>query len=96
MKRLVGIALVGLASLFLSGAAHAEELQNEQIEIAYVEPANPDFAHFYAGLKKRQVLEELRAFLAPLKLPRKISDQGRPMQRADPPLRAGRAGRHLL
>src|SRR5579863_2143676 len=70
MQRFVPIALLGLASLFLSGRADAaEELQNEQIEIAYVEPANPDFTHYYTGLKNRHVLEELRAFLAPLKLP---------------------------
>jgi hypothetical protein len=74
MKRFVRIALVGLASLIRAvGADAAEDLQNDQIEIAYVEPANPDFEHFYTGLQKRQVLEELRAFLAPLKLPRKIS-----------------------
>jgi hypothetical protein len=74
MKRFVGLALVGLASFLLSTASAPAEpdLQNDQIEIAYVEPTNPDFTPYYTGLKARHVLEELRAFLAPLKLPRKI------------------------
>ena len=46
---------------------------NPQIDIAYVEPKNPDFRPFYDKLKKRQALEELQAFLAPLRLPRKLA-----------------------
>jgi len=45
---------------------------NPQIDIAYGEPKNPEFRPFYDRLKKRQVLEELQAFLAPLRLPRKL------------------------
>jgi hypothetical protein len=45
---------------------------NPQIEIAYVEPKNPAFQPIYDKLKKRRVLEDLQAFLSPLKLPRKI------------------------
>src|SRR5260370_37014610 len=74
MKRLGGLGAVGLAGLLLSTypAPAASDLRNDQIDIAYVEPTNPDFARFYAGLKRREVLEELQAFLAPLQLPRKI------------------------
>jgi hypothetical protein len=74
MKRLGGLAAFGLAGLILSTypAPAASDLRNDQIDIAYVEPTNPDFERFYTGLKRREVLEELQAFLAPLKLPRKI------------------------
>jgi len=64
--------LVVLASVATAKAA-APVLRNDQIEIAYVEPTNPDFEPLYEGLKARKVLEELRAFLAPLKLPRTIT-----------------------
>jgi hypothetical protein len=50
----------------------SSELKNPQIEIAYVEPRNSNYRPIYDRLKKRQVLEELRAFLAPLRLPRKL------------------------
>jgi putative metallopeptidase DUF4344 len=46
---------------------------NPQIDIAYVEPKSPAFVPFYDKLKKREVLEILQAFLAPLRLPRKIT-----------------------
>jgi len=47
-------------------------LQNSQVDIAYVEPSNPDYRPIYERLQKRQVLEDLREFLAPLRLPRKV------------------------
>src|SRR4051794_24384897 len=34
-------------------------LQNSQVEIAYVQPANPNYRPIYDRLKKLQVLEEL-------------------------------------
>jgi Putative metallopeptidase len=46
---------------------------NQQIDIAYVEPKNAAYRPIYDKLKQRQVLEELQAFLAPLRLPRKIT-----------------------
>jgi Putative metallopeptidase len=61
-----------LDALTLPTLSASQTLRNEQIEIAYLEPSNPDFQPFYDGLRARRVLEELRAFLAPLKLPRKI------------------------
>src|SRR5258708_3059512 len=45
---------------------------NPQIEIAYVEPATPDYRPIYDRLKQRQVLEELRQLLSPLLLTRKV------------------------
>jgi hypothetical protein len=48
------------------------DLKNPQIEIAYEEPKNPNLRPIYERLKNRQVLEELRAFLAPLRLPKPL------------------------
>jgi hypothetical protein len=48
---------------------------NGQIEIAYVEPTNPQHRPMYQRLQQRRVLEQLRQFLAPLKLPRQLKVQ---------------------
>ena len=48
-------------------------LQNPQIEIVYAVPSNAAYRPIYDRLRQRQVLEELRAFLAPLRLPRKLT-----------------------
>ncbi len=45
---------------------------NPQIEVGYVEPKNPAYRPLYEKLKERHVLENLRAFLSPLRLPRTI------------------------
>jgi len=50
-------------------------LQNPQIEIVYGQPSNPNYRPIYDRLKKLQVLEELKQFLVPLKLPRKLTVQ---------------------
>jgi hypothetical protein len=76
MKRLLrptALCLVALLLVWRCGPAAAQQLHNNQIDIAYVAPTNPDFQRYYAGLKARKVLEELQAFLAPLKLQRKIT-----------------------
>jgi hypothetical protein len=48
------------------------DLRNPQIDIAYAEPRSPAYRPIYERLKTREVLEELRAFLAPLRLPKKL------------------------
>jgi hypothetical protein len=56
-----------------SGSLKPSDLApNPQIEIGYVQPKNPDLRPIHDKLKKRRVLEDLRAFLSPLRLPRKI------------------------
>jgi hypothetical protein len=45
---------------------------NSQVDIIYREPQDPQFAPIRERLMKRQVLEQLRLFLSPLKLPRKL------------------------
>jgi hypothetical protein len=81
-----GIALkhmVRAAALLCAGwlAAHSDPvwaqrsplLQNSRVDFAYVAPSDPYLRPVYERLKKRQVLEELRQFLAPLRLPRKLT-----------------------
>jgi Putative metallopeptidase len=50
-------------------------LQNPQIEIVYGQPGNPNYRPIYDRLKRLQVLEELKQFLVPLRLPRKLTVQ---------------------
>jgi len=52
--------------------APAADWGNSQVDIVYHEPQDPQFAPMRARLMQRQVLEQLRLFLSPLKLPRKL------------------------
>jgi hypothetical protein len=45
---------------------------NSQVDVAYVEPQDPQFRPIRERLMRRQVLEQLRLFLSPLRLPRKL------------------------
>ena len=45
---------------------------NSQVEVAYTEPQDPQFRPIRERLMRRQVLEQLRLFLSPLRLPRKL------------------------
>lgn len=63
-------AVVVVASAF--AVANAQDVKESQVDVAYVEPKNPDFRPYYDELKRRQVLEELQQFLSPLRLPRKV------------------------
>src|SRR5689334_8861759 len=45
---------------------------NSQVDVAYTEPQDPQFRPIRDRLMRRQVLEQLRLFLSPLKLPRKL------------------------
>ena len=47
--------------------------QSAQVEIAYEEPAHANLCIPYTLLKRRAVLEELQAFLKPLRLPGKLT-----------------------
>src|SRR5687768_13820156 len=51
------------------------EWGNSQVEIAYREPKDAQFAPIRERLMRRQVLEQLQLFLSPLKLPRKLMVQ---------------------
>lgn len=73
--RLMAGRLLGLALFCCAGqstSAVAQDLENAQVEIAYVPPSNPAFQGLYERVKGREPLEELRHFLAPLHLTRKL------------------------
>jgi hypothetical protein len=70
LLELLTLALIWQASQNVP--ARAQDLQDSQIDIAYVAPKNTAFQPYYEELKRRQVLEELQQFLSPLRLPRKI------------------------
>src|SRR4051812_35130100 len=82
--------LLGLPALSTARAQVSipADLTNDQIEIAYGEPKNAAYRPIYDKLKKRQVLEQLRAFMAPLtltrKLPVKIDECGKPSSPFEP------------
>jgi hypothetical protein len=53
-------------------AMPAADWGNSQVDVVYAEPQNPQFRPIRDRLMRRQVLEQLRLFLSPLKLPRKL------------------------
>lgn len=71
------IAAALLAPTLTSTPASAQqvppELQNPQVEIVYLEPRNPAFKPIADRVKQRRALEQLKVFLAPLKMPRKLT-----------------------
>jgi Putative metallopeptidase len=72
------VAVLTLSPALLVAPASAQaptSAQNSQVEIAYVPPANANYRPIYDRLKKLQVLEELKQFLVPLRLPRKLTVQ---------------------
>jgi hypothetical protein len=93
IKALV-VVLAVIRAATLAEPAHAQAsgiAANPQLEIRYVPPSNRTYQPIYDGLKKRQVLDELQQFLAPLRLPKKLTVQvdqcggtSRPRQPQDP------------
>ena len=80
MKRALSRAAVilALSPIVLAMPAIAQappELSNPQLEIAYVAPRNSALEPVRERLQKRHVLEQLKQFLAPLTLPRKLTVQ---------------------
>ena len=55
-----------------ANAQVAALVENSQIEPRYVRPTNPRYVAIYNRLVQRRVLEELKQFLAALRLPRKL------------------------
>jgi len=77
-----GLALFCSIALTTAGSAQAPAAPGptaqtppaqSNIKIAYEKPTNPKFAPIYDKLTKLKVLEELQAFMAPVRLPRDIT-----------------------
>jgi hypothetical protein len=67
-------ALVGsLMAQPVSAPQLPADLQNPNVEIVYKEPRTAAFKPIAERVKQRRVLENLRVFLAPLRLPRKLT-----------------------
>jgi Putative metallopeptidase len=73
------LALAALCSVLSSGAATAQPteqqlsaLQNSRIEVKYEPPESERFKPMMERLQQRRVLEDLKAFLAPLRLSHKL------------------------
>lgn len=79
VKSLLAGAVLCLSSWFVPPATAVAEvgntLENKQIEIAYIRPKSDVLVPVYDDLVQRGVLEEMRNFLAPLRLPRPIKVQ---------------------
>jgi hypothetical protein len=72
-----GAAIAALLAWLIIPPASAQplpaELQNPNVEIVYKEPRSAVFKPIAERVKQRRVLEQLRVFLAPLRLPRKLT-----------------------
>jgi len=72
-----GAAIAALMALLMILPASAQqlpaELQNPNVEIVYKEPRTAAFKPIAERVKQRRVLEQLRVFLAPLRLPRTLT-----------------------
>lgn len=69
----LGVALLSPLSIEHARAQAPGGIQNPQIEIAYRKPGNPAFQPIHDRLTKLKVLEQLKQFMAPLRLPRKLA-----------------------
>jgi hypothetical protein len=62
-------AAIGLAISAQATAQRLVDPETSSVRITYVEPVNPAHQPIMERLKKREVLEDLRDFLSPLRLP---------------------------
>src|SRR5262245_45708333 len=70
----IAAALMGSTLTSTPAAAQVPpDLQNPLVDIVYLEPRNPALRPIADRLKQRRVLEQLKVFMAPLKLPRKLT-----------------------
>ncbi|HZP09108.1 DUF4344 domain-containing metallopeptidase [Methyloceanibacter sp.] len=70
-----GLLAICLAVLLRPAACQADE--TDQIAISYVEPESEELRPAYLEIRNREVLEQLRTFLSPLRLPRRLSLQAK-------------------
>lgn len=65
-----GLLAICLAAVCKPAACQADEI--DQIDISYLEPESEELRSAYLDLRKRGVLEQLKTFLSPLTLPRRL------------------------
>jgi hypothetical protein len=70
----LGYALIGAAAAWSPAMAQpASNPKNPQIDVSYVAPKDAKLRPIHDKLRQQQVLETLQEFLAPLRLPRKLT-----------------------
>jgi hypothetical protein len=87
-----GAAIAALIASLMIPSASAQQLpaqlQNPNVQIVYKEPRTAAYKPIAERVKQRHVLEQLRVFLAPLRLPRKLTinveECGAPMREYQP------------
>ena len=73
-----GLLAICLAAVCKPAACQADGIDQidisyvDQIDISYVEPESEELRSTYLDLRKRGVLEQLKTFLSPLTLPRRL------------------------
>src|SRR5215831_5955483 len=71
--RVMALALVLFCSWQPAAwAAAPPNLKSNRVQISYVPPSNPVHQHIYEVLQERRVLERMKAYLSPLRLPRTL------------------------
>jgi hypothetical protein len=75
MQRKVHVVAFALLSSLAPAtpAAAQQTAPQSDIKIVYETPTNPKLTSIYTRLKQRKVLEELQAFMVPLRLPRDLT-----------------------
>jgi hypothetical protein len=77
-RKLSAIAIAALSTVPLAFSAAAQPAtqaltQQPNVKTVYEAPTNTKFTPIYERLKQRRVLEELQAFMAPMRLPRELT-----------------------
>jgi hypothetical protein len=70
--RLVAFALAMVSVIVGPEPTMAQPVTPTGVQVSYVEPTNPVHRTIFDRLKKRQVLEQYREFMSPLRLPRPL------------------------
>jgi hypothetical protein len=76
MRRPVRTALLGgvviALALTIGGAANAQALKPNRVDIQYVEPKTAELRPIYERIKQARMLERVRELLVPLRLPSRL------------------------
>jgi hypothetical protein len=73
MKRIFQTAAIALALILSASLVMRARAQQSQIEISYEEPTDAALRPIFELLKRGAILEKLREFLTPIRLPRKLT-----------------------
>src|SRR5262245_42503873 len=73
MKYMRNAAAVAFVLLPFTGSSQPAMAQQSPIKVVYEQPTDPKLRPIYDRLRQRAVLEELQAFLTPLRLPRQFT-----------------------